>query len=159
FTLKRGGQTRVTARVRRGPSPAEERTELAKLAGHWKPVRGEFNGQPLPAQMFELVRSIVAEGNTIRIERTDGLRGALTVRLDPTATPKRIDATVTASPESTPVADITGIYKLEKDTLTICVSERRDERPTEFVTRPRSGHRLVVFRRLQSDEGKGKRKP
>ena len=117
FRLTRGGKVRVTARVRRRASPEAEKAELDKLRGRWKPVRGEYNGQTVPAEIFKRVRSVAAAG-----------------------------------PEKKAVVDVAGIYKLEQDTLTLCVSEQKDDRPTEFATRPRSGHRLIVFRRVPARE-------
>ena len=149
FTLKRGAKVRVSARVRRGVSSQAEKAELDRLRGRWKPVRAEYNGERMPAQLLALVRSAVAEGNTIRITRVDGVEVILTVRLDPTTKPRRLDAAARIAPEKKPLAEVVGIYKLEGDTLTLCLSERKDDRPAEFVTRPRSGHRLIVFRRLK----------
>jgi len=40
-----------------------------------------------------------------------------------------------------------GIYRLEKDALTVCFAESGKPRPTEFVTKPDSGLVLATLRR------------
>jgi hypothetical protein len=42
-----------------------------------------------------------------------------------------------------------GIYRLDRNTLTICfnISADREERKTNFETKPESGHFLRIYRR------------
>jgi hypothetical protein len=42
-----------------------------------------------------------------------------------------------------------GIYKLDGDTLTICLEARGNERPTEFATKEGSVANLIVLKRVQ----------
>jgi uncharacterized protein (TIGR03067 family) len=62
--------------------------------------------------------------------------------MDAANTPKAIDLTVIGGPEEGMTYH--GIYKVEGDTYTICRNVAPDkERPTGFVTSPKSGLTLV----------------
>jgi uncharacterized protein (TIGR03067 family) len=70
-------------------------------------------------------------------------------KMNPAATPKEIDLTVRSGPEKGKA--YRGIYKLETDTYTICRNiDLEKARPSEFVTKPRSGLMIVVWKRLKS---------
>ena len=52
-----------------------------------------------------------------------------------------------------------GIYALDDDTLTICVSRQKGDRPTVFVSKPGSDYILFVLKREgPKDEQKGDKK-
>jgi uncharacterized protein (TIGR03067 family) len=82
--------------------------------------------------------------------------GGLLIRIDPTKKPKTLDLwadessfgkSVEATLKEPPVL---AIYELEGDTLRVCWAplEKR-ERPTEFASKPGSGHSLIVLKRAK----------
>jgi uncharacterized protein (TIGR03067 family) len=66
-----------------------------------------------------------------------------TFKLDATKTPREIDLT----PADKGKGVIRGIYKLEKDTLTMCYSTTGKDRPTKFESKAGTGHALAVWKR------------
>ena len=76
--------------------------------------------------------------------RANPLRG--TIKIDLTKKPKTEDATQTSEGENEHKTTLS-IYEIEGDTLKICSAEPRKDRPTEFSSKPGSGHFLRVFKR------------
>ena len=60
-----------------------------------------------------------------------------------------------ADPEQSDIRIIgaKGIYRLERDILTLSISDAGDPRPTEFVSRPGSSVTFTVCRRARKPEG------
>jgi uncharacterized protein (TIGR03067 family) len=89
----------------------------------------------------------VVEGDKFTIKVGDKAMRAATMKLDPSKKPKWIDITFTDGPEKGKTR--LGIYMLDGDTHKICYGDLGKERPTEFVSKPGTGHRLVVFKRAK----------
>jgi len=70
------------------------------------------------------------------------LPGCLTLKVDATKTPKAMDI----QPEGDNAA-ILAIYELQGDTLRVCWAPLEKPRPTEFASKPGSGHSLIVLKR------------
>jgi uncharacterized protein (TIGR03067 family) len=69
-----------------------------------------------------------------------------THKLDPTKTPKQIDAVRTKGPNAG--QKMLGIYELTDDTFKVCFAPPgKTERPTEFKSAAGSGQRLMVLKR------------
>ena len=49
-------------------------------------------------------------------------------------------------------AEYSGIYKLDGNTLTICLSMNKKQRPTEFVSTPNSNTQLLILKRLKPEK-------
>jgi uncharacterized protein (TIGR03067 family) len=79
------------------------------------------------------------KGNNYTVFRFSKAVGKGTFTLDATRTPKTIDLTPAGA------KPILGIYKLEKETLTICYGEPGKPRPTAFAAKAGSGHTLMVW--------------
>jgi uncharacterized protein (TIGR03067 family) len=126
------------------PQDAAVRKELEQLQGTWQMVSHEVDGKPDEA-LRGAVR--VVEGDKFTIKMGDKTLRAGTMKLDPTKKPMWIDITFAEGPEKGKVRR--GIYVLEGDTQKICYGDLDKERPTEFVSKPGTGHRLVVFKRVK----------
>jgi uncharacterized protein (TIGR03067 family) len=118
------------------------------LEGKWKMVGGERSGTPI-------AEGDVPEG-TITINKDGSYTVSLpnyqaegTSRLDPAKKPKAMDVTYTKGPDKD--KQRFGIYKLDGDQLTICVTppdRPEGDRPTEFSTKD-SENLLFVFKRVK----------
>ena len=68
-----------------------------------------------------------------------------THKLDPSKTPKQIDAVRSNGPHAG--EELKGIYTLEGDTYKACFGAPGKEHPTEFSSTSSGGHRLIVMHR------------
>jgi uncharacterized protein (TIGR03067 family) len=69
-----------------------------------------------------------------------------TVTIAPTKKPKTIDATQTSEGNNRGKTTL-GIYEIDGNTMDVCSAGFRTERPTEFSSKPGSGHFLRVYKR------------
>ena len=121
----------------------DPKAALEKLNGTWKAESLETDGKAAEADEVKAYELTIKEGRYTMKNGDETFRGMLT--LDPAATPPTIEATYLDEQENER-GRTKGIYRLDGGKLTICWSHE-GERPREFVTRPDSGHRLMVFRR------------
>jgi uncharacterized protein (TIGR03067 family) len=68
-----------------------------------------------------------------------------TFKLDLSKKPKEIDVVFTEGPEKGKTS--LGIYELEGDVYKVCIGLTGKKRPTEFISKPGSGHVLEVLKR------------
>ena len=123
--------------------PDLARGDLDRLQGFWTRVSTEANGnkqvidQPRP---FLVVRD---DGFSFGVDKDGKPLAPERVKLDPKAEPCAIDLTPTGD-SAGPLKGKTypGIYRIEGDTLTLCLSvEPGSPRPTKFAT---AGTRWLV---------------
>ncbi|MGQ0553843.1 MAG: TIGR03067 domain-containing protein [Planctomycetota bacterium] len=135
-----------------GPRPSEQ-AELAKqhaqdlalFQGTWVFESVIVGGETLPADLFKEM-SVTFDGAAYSVKVGDLVVEAATMTIDPSQSPKTLDAKVTAGPNEG--ASILGIYEISADTLRACVDPDGKERPMEF--KADSGSRtLVVHKRLR----------
>jgi RNA polymerase sigma factor (sigma-70 family) len=115
-----------------------EKDEKA-IAGTWAIVSAERGGQKVPEEAFKGGKwTFAADGKVTARFRPDKDLGG-TYKLDPAKKPKEI--TITTDDGKTQPS----IYKLDGDTLTICMgdSDVAKERPTEFATK--EGTKVILF--------------
>lgn len=120
--------------------------EYAQLEGVWRFALVEAEGVKQPEMPFETNKLIFisAERRYIVVQGRKITHAVF--QLDPTTTPKRIDATVTDSQGKS--RTYFGIYELEGDTYKFCGSFRPNrERPAKLVSEPGSGTVFEVFNR------------
>lgn len=103
-----------------------EKGDLARLQGEWKTMIGPNKDRPVTFSIKEkaiTVKFTTGDGETLN------LKGEL--KLNESASPRSIDFTKFKN-NGEDMEDSLGVYKIEGDTLTLCVGAPGDPRPTEF---------------------------
>jgi RNA polymerase sigma-70 factor (ECF subfamily) len=111
-----------------------------KIVGTWAVVSEERGGQKEPEEKLKGLRLILGAGGKASQKQGEREEEGASYKLDPAKTPKEIDVSVENKV-------LPGIYKLEEDTLTLCVDHGGGERPTEFVSKPDTQLVLLVLKR------------
>jgi uncharacterized protein (TIGR03067 family) len=125
------------------------KAEVARHQGTWRVVSSVREGKEAPQDVTRSIERVV-DGDHV-VWKRDGKNFAGTkVVLDPTRSPKAIDVI----PEGGPYRDkrVLGIYRLEGDTLTICMAEADKERPKAFEAPEGSGFMLMKFERQKTEK-------
>ena len=125
------------------------KADPAPLVGTWRSVRvvnggEEWNGRPLVAEFRADGTAVLGDGSPPR-----GGADPVKYTTAPDKTPAEIDV---AAPVGRRAAPVVGIYKLDRDTLTLCYS-RGGARPTALESKPGSGVVLVTFERVKRKGG------
>jgi uncharacterized protein (TIGR03067 family) len=116
---------------------------LKKFEGTWEMASGERDGKPVSADVVKTAR-LVVQGNRHTVKVGDDTMVG-THKLDPTTTPKAIDATDTEGPFKGKT--IRGIYELTDDVFRVCFAPPDKERPKEFTTKSGTGTLLHSWKR------------
>jgi uncharacterized protein (TIGR03067 family) len=126
-------------------NPRSERAQadVTTLQGTWKIVSLEAEGATADADQLQAPRLMI-KGNAF-VFSTERSEQRGTLAIDGSKKPKTIDLTFADGPDKGKTAH--GIYKIEDDTLTLCLGEVGAERPRKFVTKPKTGHVLEVLKR------------
>ena len=122
--------------------------EPADLQGTWRLVSITANGKERLRDEDNPPR-LVIKGDRVRY----GGEPLAALKVDAATTPKCIDLNFLS-----PKQDFEGVYKVEKDTLTVCLGLPTDgakERPLDFETKDKKGRRLLVFQREKAGTGAG----
>ena len=127
----------------------DEGTDIDKIQGMWGAVsyveNGQGGGEIVDARESAIRFFFEADKFTILASGNAGESPKGTFKLAPTKKPKSIDMVFSPSQgEQTTL----GIYEFEGSTLKLCYGFERAKRPTEFKSRPGSGHNMIVFERL-----------
>ena len=129
----------------RAGGKADVEKELKKFQGTWTFESVEAGGKKLPADQFKGI-TVTFEGDKYAVKKGDEVVEAATQKLDPSKSPKTLDAKVTDGPNKGAV--ILGIYEISGDTLKVCFDPEGKKRPTEF--KGVSGSQtLVVHKRVK----------
>ncbi len=120
---------------------------LKTQRGTWTVTSSIYEGQTFPDPLALTIQRIV-EGDHVVWKRSGKSFAGTKIVLDPTREPKAIDVI----PDGGPNRDkrVLGIYKVEKDKLTICMASPENPRPKEFKAEKGSGCTLRTFIREKS---------
>jgi uncharacterized protein (TIGR03067 family) len=121
--------------------------ELEALKGIWAVVSAERDGKKLSDEQLKDVTLRYDGSGNVSVRKGEMLLFDGTIRIDPTKKPKTLDATQTSEGPDKGKTFL-GIYELQGDTLKVCsAAPAGKDRPTEFSSRPGSGHFLRVYKR------------
>lgn len=119
------------------PTKDPAKRDLEKLQGTWVLVGAEEKGRVIPEEAARREgESVLIKGDRLTMTRKGRTRGTGIIRLDPGKKPAWMDL---LDPDDKNKV-IHGIYKLEGDRLTLCVSHkfranRKEDRPAKFTTK------------------------
>jgi uncharacterized protein (TIGR03067 family) len=123
--------------------------EFAKLQGTWLTVSLVHDGKTLvdektPPKQGPMTK-LAYEGNKWMVKVGDKTVASGLTKIDATKMPKELDV----MDESGMINDKTkfAIYELDGDTYKYCIAPDGKPRPTEFASKPGSGHSLIVSKR------------
>jgi uncharacterized protein (TIGR03067 family) len=119
------------------------KAELEKFTGTWKGVSVVRDGKEIPKAEAEAIRLVVTGEKYALTEGKDEIEG--THKLDPTKTPKEIDAVRTKGPNKGEA--LKGIYQLTADTFVVCFAAPGKDRPKELKAEGGAGLRVLAFKR------------
>jgi uncharacterized protein (TIGR03067 family) len=119
------------------------KAEMKKLEGTWQLLSAMKDGKGTPAEVVKKIRVVIKAGKHTVFFGDEVAAKEIPFAVDPTKDPK---TTVDTLPDG---KEIKGIYKLDGDMLTSCVAEAGKDRPSEFDSKPGSGHTLRVFKRVE----------
>ncbi len=120
--------------------------QLRALEGHWAFTRLETDGAEMPAPSFPTAQLLI-DGDRFRMESPEATYEGV-FNIDVERKPSHIDIEFVEGPETGEWSY--GIYRLDKDELTICLGLTGASRPTRFATTKGSGHALEHLRRVSS---------
>jgi uncharacterized protein (TIGR03067 family) len=127
----------------RQPAEPKPKPDSELIQGPWSVVGLEAGGKAQPEKAFR--------GNTFTFTKDKAVLKEwaypsieYTFALDPTKAPKAIELTTTKGGHV-----VHGMYKLDGDELTLCVSVGGSQRPTEFATKAGGDTETFTLRRLK----------
>lgn len=142
-SLKAGDQVKIDAQ-RIVTVNGISRSDHVAIQGEWRVIFAEDSGRTGPPEALRDIRLLITQ-DQLSME-VAGRKNVSAYQIDPSTTPKSIDFTTDGRTKP-------GIYDLQGDTLRICMSEDREERPTAFDSQPDSANDLVLtFKRVKPDD-------
>lgn len=124
-----------------------DKAKLKKLQGTWQLSSSELGGKKADPKEVANVTLNIDDKKAVSREGVDVKEESEITLLDPTAKPAAIDMKITAGDDKDQV--VKGIWKLDGDSLTICVAEPGKDRPKEFAAKEGTGHTLLGFKRMK----------
>ncbi len=125
------------------PRLARHVEQLRALEGTWEIATLELDGAAMPPSMVSTSRVLI-DGDRFRSEMPGSLyEGVFTIDVE--TDPHRIDIDFAQGPEAG--NRNMGVFRLEGDTMRLCLDTTGAGRPADFRTSPGSGHALETLRR------------
>ena len=132
------------------PHLARHVEQLRALEGTWSFARLEIDGSAIPAGALEASRVLI-DGDRFRTESPEATyEGAFNINVE--AQPHEIDIEFVEGPEAG--NSNFGIFRLDGDTLDICLDVNGAARPIQFCTFPGSGHANETLKRTSQSRPK-----
>jgi uncharacterized protein (TIGR03067 family) len=122
----------------------EKKADIDRIQGSWKMTKIEVEGKPPPPEYVEKGK-FVFKNNNVSIYQDDKVQEQATFVLDSAKRPPMIDFTATEGPGKGKISY--GIYRIEGDSLTICMAAPGAKRPTEFKGQGKAG--VLRFERVK----------
>jgi uncharacterized protein (TIGR03067 family) len=122
---------------------------LKELAGKYKAVSVEKAGTPVPKEFAEKI-VVTIKDDTMTVD-LGGIEKKAKIKVDPTKKPAHIDLTPDDGGEKGKT--FPGLYKLDKDELTIVFSEKSD-RPKDLTS---EGGTLLKLKREKEEKKEEKK--
>lgn len=131
------------------PLPDAVERELLRHQGTWVVTRAVFDGQESDPEIVRTIQRVV-EGDHVVWRRDGQAFAGARIELDPSANPPAIDVLPDGGPSRG--RRVLGIYKIEGETLTLCMAAPDQPRPDVFEAAAGSGRSLMTFRRAGTGE-------
>jgi uncharacterized protein (TIGR03067 family) len=138
--------TLILALAIAAPGTKDSPKKESSIVGEWTGQKATFGGEDRPIPEGGVVFEFTADGKVTIREAKKNPEPA-DYKVDPKKDPAEIDVTPPAG-EKQPT--MLGIYKVEKDILTICMA-RGGERPKKFESPKDSPTMLIVLKRKAKD--------
>jgi uncharacterized protein (TIGR03067 family) len=157
---------------------ANSEPDSVKIQGTWRGVSASTQGQPIPGFVLRSIGPTITfafdkvtwkanpspEAKELFGDRLSKFNVEGVFHLDATKSPKTIDLTILGSGVKTPLGTpapraLLGIYRLEGDTLEICIAidpDHAEERPSRFGTQSGKFLAHVILKRLPAIPGPAK---
>jgi uncharacterized protein (TIGR03067 family) len=125
----------------------DAKKDLEALQGTWRidSIQESFGKAPPEDSVKEFVVTI--KDDIMKVSRKGVAGPVFKLKLDPAKTPKTIDFTHSEGPDKGKTEP--GIYKMEGETLTYCVTDIGKERPTAFATKEGTRNSVFVLKRVK----------
>jgi uncharacterized protein (TIGR03067 family) len=128
------------------PAPKDDKEDMKKFEGDWTFTAWESAGQSLPPEARDIAKWSV-KGDKYSFEMGEEKEEG-TIKLDPAKKPATIDFTITSGRDKG--KDQPGIYKVDGDTITICLARPgAKERPSDFKSTEENGFILVTVKKAK----------
>ena len=121
------------------------RKELQKFQGTWLVESQELDGKTAKTEEFK-TRTFFCGADVFVIRKDGELLQLGLQRVDPSKSPKTINATITKGLYQGET--MLGIYEIDGDRLKVCFDIEGQNRPSEFKTAAKEGRFLAVYKRV-----------
>jgi uncharacterized protein (TIGR03067 family) len=144
--MKLRGMLILTTGLLLGADAPKTATDHDKIQGEWKIVAETENGKESGPKRNEKVRVRFTADKIIFAEGDEKQEGVY--KLDPSKKPATIEVVPSGGPNQGKKAH--GLYQLDGDKLTICLTLEEDkEPPTDFTAKADSGRSLLRLERVK----------
>lgn len=133
------------AAVTEGGEDDAIKKDLKLMAGTWRVISYEKDGKKTPAEQLEKTRSIYTADGKATVQRDGKTIIQATIKIDPTKKPKQSAASYTQG--ELKGKTVLAIYEIDGNTMRACYALPGQDRPTEFSSKPGSGHVLITYKR------------